>query len=263
MAQCETAYMTWKEVEAARARGAAVLIPIGTHEQNGTLGPMATDGLLVFEITKKIAAETGAIVAPLLSYGYSPRHRNFTGTISLQPDTLRMLIYDVCEGFVKSGFDHILMVNSHQTNEPLMEHAGRQIRDKYGVMMGYINPVSLAEKHTDDLYPKLGSAHGHGDERVTSMLSYCLPGAIRMEAPPGPQEWREFEGLPLAASHQVKVGKGVFGLYMEVHDFSPSGGNGNPAAVDVKKGEEVVNRVVSMSVEYVKAFLKVRTSKRP
>ena len=56
MAQVETAYMTWKEVEAARERGAAVLIPIGTHEQNGTLGPMATDGLLVFEIAKKIAA---------------------------------------------------------------------------------------------------------------------------------------------------------------------------------------------------------------
>ena len=66
MAQCELAYMTWKEVEAARDRGAAVLVPIGTHEQNGTLGPMGTDGLLVFEITKRIAAETGAVVAPLL-----------------------------------------------------------------------------------------------------------------------------------------------------------------------------------------------------
>ena len=67
MAQCELAYMTWKEVEAARDRGAAVLVPIGTHEQNGTLGPMGTDGLLVFEITKRIAAETGAVVAPLLA----------------------------------------------------------------------------------------------------------------------------------------------------------------------------------------------------
>jgi hypothetical protein len=44
MAQCELAYMTWKEVEAARDRGAAVLVPIGTHEQNGTLGPMGTTG---------------------------------------------------------------------------------------------------------------------------------------------------------------------------------------------------------------------------
>ena len=77
MTQCELAYMTWKEVEAARDRSAAVLVPIGTHEQNGTLGPMGTDGLLVFEITKRIAAETGAVVAPLLSYGYSPLHRNF------------------------------------------------------------------------------------------------------------------------------------------------------------------------------------------
>ena len=40
MAQCELAYMTWKEVEAAPDRGAAGLVPIGTHEQNGTLGPM-------------------------------------------------------------------------------------------------------------------------------------------------------------------------------------------------------------------------------
>ena len=63
MAQCELAYMTWKEVEAARDRGAAVLVPIGTHEQNGTLGPMGTDGLLVFEITKRIAGAACRTVA--------------------------------------------------------------------------------------------------------------------------------------------------------------------------------------------------------
>jgi creatinine amidohydrolase len=259
----ELAYMTWREVEAARDRGAAVLVPIGTHEQNGSFGPMATDGLLVFELTKRIAAQTDAVVAPLVSYGYSPRHRNFPGTISLRPDTLRMLIYDICEALVKSGFDHILLVNAHATNEPIMEHAGREIRERHGVMMGYINPVSLAEKCSDDLYPRLGSAHGHGDERVTSMLNYCLPGVVRMDARPEPVEWLQFEGLTLAASHQVRVGKGVFGLYMEVHDFSPSGGNGNPAAVDIDKGAEVVARVVSMAVEYVKVFLKIRTSKRP
>ena len=134
----------------------------------------------------------------------------------MQPDTLRRLIYDICEALVKDGFDHVLLVNSHQTNEPIMEHAGRPIREKYGVIMGYINPVVLAEKSTQDLYPKLGSAHGHGDERVTSMLSYCLPGALRMDAPPEPQEWREFRDCRPAASHQVKVGQGVFGLYIEV-----------------------------------------------
>ena len=102
----------------------------------------------MFEITKRIAAETGAVVAPLLSYGYSSRHRNFTGTISLQPDTLRRLIFDICEALVKDDFKHVLLVNSHQTNEPIMEHAGREIREKYGVIMGYINPVVLAEKST-------------------------------------------------------------------------------------------------------------------
>src|SRR6187455_2431831 len=129
MAQCELAYMTWKEVEAARDRGAAVLVPIGTHEQNGTLGPMGTDGLLVFEITKRIAAETGAVVAPLLSYGYSSRHRNFPGTISLQPDTLRRLIYDICEALVKDGFDHVLLsIPTRPTNRSWSMRDGRSAR---------------------------------------------------------------------------------------------------------------------------------------
>ena len=35
---------------------------------------MGTDGLLVFEITKRIAAETGAVVAPLLSYEIGRAH---------------------------------------------------------------------------------------------------------------------------------------------------------------------------------------------
>ncbi|OGP92943.1 MAG: hypothetical protein A2156_10340 [Deltaproteobacteria bacterium RBG_16_48_10] len=262
MAQVELAYMTWKEVEAALERRTAVLVPIGTHEQNGGLCPMGTDGLIVFEVAKRVAGETGAVVAPLLSYGYSPRHRNFPGTISLRPDTLRMLIYDICEELVKDGFDHILLVNSHLTNEPIMEHAAREIREKYGVLLGFINPVELAERATHDLYPRLGSSHGHGDERVASMLRSFIPSAVRLDAASEPVQWREFEGLPLASSVKVKVGQGVFGLYMDVHDFSPGGGNGDPAASDPERGAEVMRRVVALAAEYVRAFLRLRTSKR-
>ena len=262
MAQVELAHMTWKEVEAARDRGAVVLIPIGTQEQNGLVCPLATDGLIVFETARRVAQETGALVAPLVSYSYSARHHGFSGTISLQPETLRRLLVDICENLIADGFDHLLFVNSHETNDPIMEHVARDIRQRLGIILGYFSPMSLAEGASHDLFPSMAGKHGHGDERTASMLLSFVPESVRMDAAQPNSSPRDFEGMKVLGTERVKVGEGTFGLYLQLSDVRETGGNGNPAAADGKLGAELMGRVVHLAADYVRTFGKLRVRER-
>ncbi len=261
MEEVELARMTWKEIEAVRARGPVVLIPIGTQEQNGLVCPEGTDSIIAYEVAKRVARETGAVVAPLISYSHSARHNGFPGTVSLRPETLRMLLVDVCGELIRSGFDHLLVVNSHMNNEPIMEHAAREIRQQHGILMGHFNPIELGVDAGRDLFPALGSLHGHGDERTTSMLLSFEPEVVRMDAAQ-PGCFADFEGMPVVGSTKVKVGGAVFGLYLEYRDMSKTGINGNPGAADPSLGAELMRRVVRLASDYVTTFGKLRVAER-
>ncbi|MHB0871599.1 MAG: creatininase family protein, partial [Chloroflexota bacterium] len=140
MTEVELGNMTWKQAAAARDRGAVVLIPIGTQEQNGSISPLSADTLLAVEVARKVALQAGAVVAPSINYGYSPHFVHFPGTVCLKPDTLRALIADVCENLIANGFDKLVFVNCHNFNEPIMEQAARDVKERLGVLIGFINP---------------------------------------------------------------------------------------------------------------------------
>jgi creatinine amidohydrolase len=261
MEDVELARMTWKEVEAVQNRRPVVLIPMGTQEQNGLVCPEGTDCIITYEVSKRVARETEAVVAPIISYGNSSRHNGFPGTISLRPETLRMLLVDVCSELIRSGFDHLLIVNSHMNNEPIMEHAAREIRQQHGIMVGHFNPIELGVDAGRDLFPALGNLHGHGDERMASLLLAIDPGVVRMDAAQ-PGRFGEFDGIPVVGSSKLKLGDAVFGLFHEYRDTSKTGINGNPGAADASLGAELMRRVVRLASNYVTAFRKLRVAGR-
>lgn len=258
MSQVELAHMTWKEAAAARDRGAVVLIPIGTQEQNGTISPLGSDTLAAVEVANRAAQETGSLVAPTISYGYSPIFRHYPGSVCLRPDTLRALILDVCENLIENGFDRLLLVNCHNGNEPIMEHAAREIRERLGVMMGFFNPINLAQAASKDLYAGKESALGHGSEPIASMLRSFTPGSVRPEAG-RPGDFKDFQGLPVPASSRVKVGGVVFGLYFNNEEVMETGGTGDPTISDPERGAEIMRRTVALAISYIQVFARLKT----
>lgn len=257
MAEVELARMTWKQADAARDRGAVVLIPVGTQEQNGSVCPLGADTLVAFEVAKRVAEGTGAVVAPPVNYGYSPQFRHFPGTVSLMPDTLRMLLFDVCRNLIENGFEHLLLVNCHVPNEPILEHAARDVREQLGVLMGSMNPIALAQSASQDLYAGAEATLGHGSEPIASILRAFVPETVDLEAARH-DTWKEFQGLTVVGSSRVKVGSGTFGLYFGTEEAAETGGTGDPTASNPDRGAEILRRVVDLASQYVIAFARLR-----
>jgi creatinine amidohydrolase len=253
MTQVELSNMTWKEAAAARDRGAVVLIPIGTLEQNGSIAPLSSDTLVADEVARRVAEATGSVVTPPVHFGYSPPFINYPGTVSLRPETLQAVIQDVLDNLIANGFRRLVMVNCHIFNEPIMEQAATQIRKRDSALLGNFNPITLAQGVARQLEPGIEAKFGHGTEPIASMLLSFVPDAVRTEAA-DPRPWGAYQGLTAPFLSKVKVGSDVFGLYFDQEEISETGGSGDPGAADASRGAEIMRRVVESASEFVRTF---------
>src|SRR5512145_2229165 len=101
MAKVELCSMTWREAEAAFRENPVILLPMGSIEQHGPHVPVG-DYRYATTVARRIAERSGgAIAAPTIPWGYSDYFRPFPGTLSIRPETLTLLLEDLCEGFTR------------------------------------------------------------------------------------------------------------------------------------------------------------------
>ena len=75
--------MTWNEVERKLKETRTGIIPFGSTEEHGYHLPLSTDYLVAYEIAKRIADETPALVTPPVCYGVCRRGETFPGTTTI------------------------------------------------------------------------------------------------------------------------------------------------------------------------------------
>lgn len=114
--------MTWQDYAAAVARGAGIILPVGSLEQHGAHLPMKTDAFVPSWFAWEVARRTGHIVAPALSYGYKSQALSgggqiFPGTTSLAGQTLTETVRDLLEEFARHGVRRILIISGHGENQ--------------------------------------------------------------------------------------------------------------------------------------------------
>lgn len=89
------------------------ILPIGSTEQHGPHLPTGTDHIIAWELCKKVAEEVDALLLPLLPFGFSHDHFPKPGTISVEADTLKRIIWDTAISLHKSGVKHIIIISGH------------------------------------------------------------------------------------------------------------------------------------------------------
>ncbi len=109
-------HCTWAEVEAYLAHSRGVLIPIGSVEQHGPTGLIGTDALCAAVIAESAGEAMGVMVAPTISVGLAEHHMAFTGSMTLQKDTMVAVIRDWVGSLRRHGFRHFYFVNGHGGN---------------------------------------------------------------------------------------------------------------------------------------------------
>ncbi|HYI19278.1 MAG TPA: creatininase family protein, partial [Solirubrobacteraceae bacterium] len=116
-----------------------VMVPIASLEQHGPHLPLLTDTIQAEEITKRAAAKAKVLFTPTVWMGYSPQHMYDagagTGTITIRPNLLLELWYDVGRSLIHHGFNKIVFVNNHGSNQKIIEPLLRRLRYDTGAMV--------------------------------------------------------------------------------------------------------------------------------
>jgi len=115
--------LTGEEIDALDRSNTILLLPVGSIEQHGPHLPVDTDTLTAVHIAQKMAvmsAKMKLIIAPPLRYTYAKPSSVFAGTVSIDGQTLILLMRDTMRCFIELGFQKILVINAHMENTDFM-----------------------------------------------------------------------------------------------------------------------------------------------
>jgi creatinine amidohydrolase len=115
--------LTNPEVEAFLRQSTTVIVPVGSVEQHGPHGPLATDTIVPTEVARRAAPRVNAIVAPAVPYGLSYPHVGFTGVAHIRIPTFMALIEDIAVTLADMGFRRIAFLNGHYDNTYAIAYA--------------------------------------------------------------------------------------------------------------------------------------------
>ena len=117
--------------------GAMVVWPVAALEQHGPHLPLGTDALVLDAIIagcrEGLGKDFNGLFLPTLSYGKSPEHMNFAGTVSLRAETLLAMAVDVVSSLARHGFKDFVFFNGHGGNAALLQSYAFDLRDRFDV----------------------------------------------------------------------------------------------------------------------------------
>ena len=234
--------LTRPEVEEYLNENDVVLLPVGYTEQHGKHMAIDTDAYTAHEISLRVAEKTGVLVAPTVSYGYSPHHMNFKGSVTLTFQTLVNVLKEVCESLIHHGFNKIVVMNDHGGNTNPIRQALKEIQDETGKrvysVMVYPSPDGFGAEGTRVIEQEGG---GHACELETSVGLY-LGHRILMDRA---ENW-----TPEHTSIDPKYRRKVAANYM-FDEVTSIGSLGDPTLATKEKGKILVDSVVKDLAKFI------------
>lgn len=236
---------SWEELAELRDRaGGVVIVPIGSTEQHGGHLPLGTDTMVAMMLAEDGARATGTVVAPPVWYGWSPHHMVLPGTVTIRPEVLIELFYDVMESLSRHGFKKIVAINGHRiVNISWMQIAAERAQRTLGIKVVIFDPAYMSKEFVGTVgYGPVG----HSEEIETSQMLYKMPQLVHMEkAKDNPVEPRElysvdpaFRGdtlcyVPSTAEHMMQSVKAAGGT------------TGTPKKTDAATGKKYHEHLVA------------------
>lgn len=254
--------MSWKDVQEYIKTSDMVIIPLGSTEQHGPHLPLGTDFYEAFEVSKRISAKTGVVVAPVLFVGYSYYHSGFPGTLSLRPETMEQVVFECAEMLMKYGFRRFMLYNFHGGNNTIQDRIIDRINqdtEAVAVAIGVGSP--LFKPGTGDAYDM------HAGKSETSLMLHFKPELVRLDRLEQP-EMRfspRVEALRKLSEEYPELSL-VWGNLLGVPAETGKGGashelssNGIWSFSDVKSasaemGREITERLTDAAVNFINAW---------
>jgi creatinine amidohydrolase len=174
--------LTWEDVAGLRDSGIDMaILPVGATEQHGLHLPLGVDSFSATAVAEGVSARTGIPVLPALSYGCSLGHSTkWPGTLSLRPETLARVVFEIAEWIVSAGFDRLLLLNGHVTNWAPLRCGLENIRHEFPQLRIALRSIweisgEIGKRYHED------AVNFHANCAETSVMLALRPELVRME----------------------------------------------------------------------------------
>ena len=222
--------LTMPEFEAAREKSRTVILPVGSLEEHGPHLPLGTDLFHALELARRVAKETGALVAPPVYFGICRSTREHPGTVSISGETLRALVKDLGREFGRQGFCSLVIISGHAggTHMAALLEAGEALLEELPqIRVAVVNILDLLREVLGE-NPQLVTTKGdaHAGEVETALMLAARPHLVKGTAP---AEWPKFP---------------KYILVRDKRRYWPGGVWGDPAPAKAAQGEEILQAEV-------------------
>ena len=171
--------LSWYEAADALTESTVVVIPLGlAASQHGPHLKLDHNERLARYLASRVRTATDVVVAPPLTYHFSPTFLEYPGSTSLSRATARTMTMDVVRSLARYGPRRFYVLNTGLTTMPPLADAATALRDD-GVLLGYTDPERYLRGAGVPLQQTTSSI-GHADEVETSMMLFVDPSAVDM-----------------------------------------------------------------------------------
>lgn len=227
------AYLTWKEVDALPRERTLLVLPTAAIEQHGHHLPLATDtlinNLLLGKALSRVPVDEPIYALPPVCYGKSNEHIGFAGTLSVSAATFLAVVRDLGASIAASGFQKVVLYNTHGGNSSLVDVLARDLRAEYGLRT--FSLFGSGGVAPDGLSPQERAYGFHAGEVETAYLLHATPDLVHTE---------EYTANYIARADQPELLKpegssANFGWL--TRDIAPSGVLGDPTRATSENGK--------------------------
>ena len=232
--------LSWPAVQAAGSTvGSTLVLPIGAVEQHGPHLPLGTDALFAEAVIDRVLAALPADLPiwrlPTLSYGFSPEHLGFPGTVSLSAETLLAQLKALAAMAASAGFQRLVFFNGHGGQIALLQVAAREIQQQLPQLALLPWFLWSGPQGVLEIIPEPERSQGlHGGRLETSLMLALFPHLVGpLPAPeplPQPPQGLSLEG-PVPTAWQTRC-------------ISANGVVGNPNGASAGEGELLLRGLV-------------------
>ncbi len=236
--------MNWPEAQRRLAEVDVALLPVGAIEQHGPHLPLDTDAFDADYLAKLVASHCSdpkPVVLPLIPYGVSYHHNDFSGTISIRNETLASMVYEIGMGASRNGITKLVIINGHGGNDPSLHFAAQKINRDAHIFVC----VDSGETSDVDIYAMIDTPNDvHAGEIETSTSLATRPELVKMD------KLKPF--VPEFSSRYLDfTSKRGITWYAFTNKISASGVMGDPTKATAEKGKKMWDVMTRNLVEFV------------
>ncbi len=239
---------TWSEVAEHLKHVDIAILPTGSIEQHSLHLPLSTDSYDAEWVASRVyerLSEPKPLLLPPLHYGMSLHHMGFPGTVSLRPETLEAVLYDICISLVHHGVRKVVIINGHGGNRAAISSAAARVKWRTNALVVWVDNAGR------DARMKLVRTPGdiHAGEYETSTSLANRPEAVRTGRIRRPDIRPYSPALGFDS---------IAGFQFRTDEVTDTGAIGDPTLADPEKGKALWDATIEDIVRVVESLRDVR-----